>query len=199
MRKLAGVLPNFWRSAGADMPDLQASWNFLENSDLISSEAEVEAAIGKLAAEIQNQFKNKYPLVLVVMGGAVVLAGKLLPKLRLPLDLDYIHATRYGAATSGGGIDWRVEPRGVRGRAVLVLDDILDGGHTMCAIRDRLLELGAGSFHCAVLVEKILQERKPIVADFVGLRIPDRFVFGCGMDAKGFWRNLPEIRAMREG
>ena len=125
-------------------------------------------------------------------------AGQLLPKLRLPLDLDYIHATRYGAATSGGGIDWRVEPpRNVRGRTVLVLDDILDGGQTMAAIRDRLLGLGASSFHCAVLVEKVLKAKKPIAADFVGLTIPDRFVFGCGMDAKGYWRNLPEIRAMK--
>ena len=64
-------------------------------------------------------------------------------------------------------------------------------------IRDRLLELGASSFHCAVLVEKVLKTKKPIAADFVGLTIPDRFVFGCGMDAKGYWRNLPEIRAMK--
>jgi hypoxanthine phosphoribosyltransferase len=180
------------------VPDPQASWAFLEDSDLISSAAEVEAAIGKVAAEIQKQFKDRYPLTLIVMGGAVVFAGQLLPQLRMPLDLDYIHVTRYGAATSGGGIEWRVEPpRGVRGRTVLVLDDILDGGQTMSAIRDRVLELGAESFHCAVLVEKILKKEKPLSADFVGLRIPDRFVFGCGMDAKGFWRNLPEIRAMR--
>lgn len=180
------------------MADLQASWDFLENSDLVSSAADVEAAIAKVAAEIQARFKDKYPLVLVVMGGAVVFAGQLLPRLRLPLDLDYIHASRYGAATKGGGIDWRVEPpNDVRGRTVLVLDDILDGGQTMCAIRDRVLALGAESFACAVLVEKMLPGKKPLTADFVGLRIPDRFVFGCGMDAKGFWRNLPEIRAMR--
>ena len=180
------------------MPDLQASWAFLEHSDPVSSAAQVEAAIGRLAAEIQRQFLDRYPLVLVVMGGAVVFAGQLLPRLRMPLDLDHIHVSRYGAATAGGGVDWRVEPpQSVRGRAVLVLDDILDGGHTMCAIRDRLLELGAASFHCAVLVDKILLKKKPLSADFVGLRIPDRFVFGCGMDAKGFWRNLPEIRAMR--
>lgn len=180
------------------MPDLKESWAFLENSDLISSAEEVASAVARLAAEIERQFKDKYPLVLVVMGGAVVFAGQLLPRLRLPLDLDYIHVSRYGAATRGGGLAWRVEPpRGVRGRAILVLDDILDGGHTMCAIRDRVLELGAESFCCAVLVEKILQKEKPLTADFVGLRIPDRFVFGCGMDAKGFWRNLPEIRAMR--
>ena len=137
-------------------------------------------------------------MVLVVMGGAVVFAGQLLPLLRMPLDLDYIHATRYGAATAGGSIEWRVTPpAGVRDRSVLVLDDILDGGQTMSAIRERLLEQGAASFHCAVLVEKVLRGKKPLEADFVGLRIPDRFVFGCGMDAKGMWRNLPEIRAMK--
>lgn len=180
------------------MPALKDSWAFLENSDLVSGAGEVQAAIARLAGEIQARLGEQYPLVLVVMGGAVVFAGQLLPLLRMPLDLDYIHATRYGAATRGGGLDWKVAPPpGVRGRAVLVLDDILDGGQTMAAIRARLLQLGASSFHCAVLVEKILQKRKPVTADFVGIRIPDRFVFGCGMDAKGFWRNLPEIRAMR--
>lgn len=180
------------------MPDSKESWAFLENSDPVAGAGEVRAAIERMADEIQARFAERYPLVLVVMGGAVVFAGQLLPLLRMPLDLDYIHATRYGAATTGGGIEWRVAPpAGVKGRAVLVLDDILDGGQTMGAIRDRLLHLGATSFHCAVLVEKILPKKKPLQADFVGLKIPDRFVFGCGMDAKGYWRNLPEIRAMR--
>ena len=180
------------------MPDQRESWAFLENSDLVAGADDVRAGIVRMAGELQAYFAERYPMVLVAMGGAVVFAGQLLPLLRMPLDLDYIHATRYGAATSGGGIEWRVPPpAGVRGRAVLVLDDILDGGETMAAIRARMLALGAASFHCAVLVEKILRKEKPITADFVGLRIPDRFVFGCGMDAKGFWRNLPEIRAMR--
>ena len=180
------------------MPEVKDAWAFLEDSDLVAGADEVRAAIARLAAEIHARLGESYPLVLVVMGGAVVFAGQLLPLLRMPLDLEYLHATRYGAATRGGGIDWRVAPPpGVHGRTVLVLDDILDGGQTMAAIRDRLLELGAASFHCAVLVEKTLQKQKPVKADFVGLKIPDRFVFGCGMDAKGFWRNLPEIRAMR--
>ena len=180
-------------------PDPSSAWAFLQNSDLVSSAEEVQSAIERVAAEIQARLAGAYPLVLVVMGGAVVFAGQLLPLLRFPIDFDYIHATRYGAGTSGGGVDWRVAPPdGVRGRSVLVLDDILDGGQTMRAIRDELLGRGAASFHCAVLVEKTLARAKPIRADFVGLRIPDRFVFGCGMDAKGFWRNLPEIRGMRE-
>ena len=177
---------------------MKDAWAFLEDSDLVAGADEVRAAIARLAAEIQAGLGESYPLVLVVMGGAVVFAGQLLPLLRMPLDLEYLHATRYGAATKGGAIDWRVAPPpSVRGRAVLVLDDILDGGQTMAAIRERLLELGAASFHCAVLVEKTLQKKKPINADFVGIRIPDRFVFGCGMDARGLWRNLPEIRAVR--
>jgi len=81
---------------------------------------------------------------------------------------------------------------------VLVVDDILDGGDTMAAIRERLLEIGAARFFCAVLVEKRLPRAKPIKPDFIGLTVADRFVFGFGMDAKGYWRNLPEIRAMRE-
>jgi hypoxanthine phosphoribosyltransferase len=180
------------------VPDPRDAWTFLENSDLVCAERDVQAAIDRLAAEIGQRLRDAYPVVLVVMGGAVVFAGQMLPRLRFPLDLDYVHATRYGAATSGGGIAWRVSPpEGVRGRVVLLLDDILDHGQTLRAIRDELLALGAPQVLSAVLVEKTLAAPKPIAADFVGLRIPDRFVFGCGMDAKGFWRNLPEIRAMR--
>ena len=181
------------------MPDVQKAWDFLENSEPVSSAQEVEAAVERLAREIDARLRGAYPLVLAVMGGAVVFAGQILPKLRFPLDFDYVHASRYGAATRGAGIEWRVRPPElVKGRAVLVLDDILDHGETMAAIRKGLLDLGAESVHCAVLVEKTLHTTKPITADFVGLRIPDRFVFGCGMDAKGFWRNLPEIRAMKQ-
>ena len=181
------------------MPETETAWAFLRDSDLIASAEEVQSAVRRLAAEIEQEFAGKYPLVLAVMGGAVVFAGQILPLLRFPLDFDYVHASRYGAMTRGSKIEWRVKPPAlVRGRAVLVLDDILDHGETMAAIRNGLLELGAVSVQCAVLVEKELSIQKPMNADFVGLRIPDRFVFGCGMDAKGFWRNLPEIRAMKE-
>jgi hypoxanthine phosphoribosyltransferase len=177
--------------------DVDRAWRFLQDSDLVASAEEVQAALRRVAAEIEPRLASAYPLVLAVMGGAVVFAGQLLPLLRFPLDFDYIHVSRYGAATRGAALDWRVTPsESVRGRTVLVVDDILDGGETMAAIRERLLALGARAFSCAVLVEKTLARQKPIRPDFVGLRIPDRFVFGCGMDAKGYWRNLPEIRAM---
>jgi hypoxanthine phosphoribosyltransferase len=181
------------------MTDVQRAWRFLEDSDPIASAEEVQAALRRVAAQVNERLATSYPLVLAVMGGAVIFAGQILPLLRFPLDFDYIHVSRYGAETRGAQVDWRVTPpASARGRVVLVLDDILDGGHTMAAIRERVLELGAASFHCAVLVEKVLRQQKPIRADFVGLEIADRFVFGYGMDAKGYWRNLPEIRAMRE-
>jgi hypoxanthine phosphoribosyltransferase len=181
------------------MPELKRAWAFLENSDPIAGAEEVQAAIRRVAGEIEQRLASAYPMVLAVMGGAVVFAGQLLPLLRFPLDFDYIHASRYGDATRGSGVDWKVSPPGLaKDRVVLVLDDILDHGETMSAIRERLLGVGAKAFYCAVLVEKMLGMTKPIAADFVGLRIPDRFVFGCGMDAKGYWRNLPEIRAMKE-
>jgi hypoxanthine phosphoribosyltransferase len=181
------------------MTDVERAWHFLENSDPIASAEDVQAAVHRVANEITAKLAKSYPMVLVVMGGAVIFAGQVLPLLHFPMDFDYIHASRYGPETRGSNVDWRVRPpASVKGRAVLVLDDILDGGQTMDAIRERLLELGAASFQCAVLVEKKLQVKKPIHADFVGLEIEDRFVFGYGMDAKGYWRNLPEIRAMRD-
>jgi hypoxanthine phosphoribosyltransferase len=180
------------------MVDPKEAWAFLENSDLVAGADAVDAAIRRVASDIERELKESFPLVLLVMGGAVVFAGQLLPRLRMPLDVDYIHATRYGPSTTGGGVAWRVDPpRGVKGRNVLVLDDILDGGQTMHAIREKVMGQGATSFRSAVLVEKRLDRAKPVSADFVGLTVPDRFVFGCGMDAKGYWRNLPEIRAVR--
>lgn len=181
------------------MPDPRAAWEFLRDAERLCSSEEVTSAIRRLAGEITTRLSGAYPLVLTVMNGALVFSGQLLPLLRFPLHMDYIHATRYANATAGGKISWQVPPpAGVRERSVLVLDDILDGGATMRAIRDEILALGAREFHCAVLVDKALGRPKPIRADFVGLEIVDRFVFGCGMDAMGYWRNLPEIYAMKE-
>ena len=174
------------------------AWKLLDTADLVCSEAEINGAIRRLAREITDQLGSRYPLVLSVMGGAVFFTGQLLPLLRFPLELDYVHASRYGDATSGGSIEWKVEPReNVKDRAVLILDDILDGGHTLAAIRERVMARGAKSFHCAVLTEKDTGVKKPIAAEFVGVHLPNRYVFGCGMDLSGAWRNLPAIYAVK--
>ncbi|HLX00918.1 MAG TPA: hypoxanthine-guanine phosphoribosyltransferase [Trinickia sp.] len=175
--------------------------HIFRHSEEIVSAAEVDASIGKMAQAIRTEMSEDFPLVLSVMGGAAVFTGMLLPHLDFPLEFDYIHLTRYRNTTKGGSdMQWRVAPaESVKDRVVLVLDDILDEGETMAAIRDRILAMGAKRFLSAVLCEKLIQKDKPLRPDFCGFEVPDRYVFGCGMDAKGYWRNLPTIRALTDG
>lgn len=175
----------------------EEAWRILERSELVCGPEAVAAAVDRVADEISRRLCDVQPLLLAVMGGGIVFCGQLLTRLRFPLDLDYIHATRYRGGTTGGTIDWRVRPReDVRGRVVLVVDDILDEGFTLAAIRESLLEAGAAEVLNAVFCEKDLPHKKPIRADFVGITVPDRYVFGYGMDVHGAWRNLPAIHAL---
>jgi hypoxanthine phosphoribosyltransferase len=172
----------------------------LDEAELLCSEQDVAAAVSRMAQEITARLADSYPLVLAVMGGAVVFSGQLLPKLRFPLDFDFIHVSRYGDKTTGGGITWRVEPHeNVQGRTVLVLDDILDEGATLAEVKRRILGAGAKDFYSAVFSDKNIGRGKPIAPDFVGIQLPNRYVFGFGMDVAGAWRNLPAVYALREG
>ncbi len=171
----------------------------LDQAECIASADTVQTAIDRLANDIAHTLAGEFPLVLAVMGGAVVFAGQLLPRLSFPLEFDYLHVTRYRGTTQGGEMEWRVLPgQNVVGRKVLVLDDILDEGETLAAVRDKLLHMGAAQVWSAVLTNKDNGLIKPIRADYVGLDVPNRYVFGCGMDAYGLWRNLPAIYALKE-
>lgn len=173
--------------------------HLLDTADLVIPASAVSEAVAQLAREISGQLAGTFPLVLCVMRGSVVFAGQLLPHLRFPLEFDYLEVTRYGTATQGGEIAWKVPPgSGVAGRVVLVVDDILDEGRTLAAIRDKVLAAGASRFYSVVFCEKNTGKPKPIRADFVGVHVPDRYVFGFGMDVHGAWRNLPEIYALKD-
>ncbi|UCV17677.1 hypoxanthine-guanine phosphoribosyltransferase [Ferribacterium limneticum] len=179
--------------------DLKKAQAMLANAELIHSEAAVQGAVTEVAAAIRERLADKYPLVLCVMTGGVVFCGQLLTKLDFPLDFDYLHATRYGPETQGGKISWRSAPwTSVKGRSVLVVDDILDEGVTLAAVKESLRRMGAEEVLTAVFADKLNGKDKPIAADFVGLTVPDRFVFGFGMDAGGVWRNLPAVYAMKD-
>jgi hypoxanthine phosphoribosyltransferase len=177
----------------------QDAQDVLENSEIIFSEQQVQAAVLRIAQEINAVMAEVHPLVLSVMGGAVVFTGQLLPLLNFPLDFDYVHVSRYGNNQQGGEMKWKVAPQeNVRGRVVLVVDDILDEGETLNAVKQRVMALGATSFYSAIFADKNNGKFKPIKADFVGMEVPDRFVFGYGMDIHGAWRNLPAIYATKE-
>lgn len=177
----------------------QQAREVLQHAELIRSAEEVQAAVARVADQISARLSGRRPLVLSVMGGAVIFTGQLLPKLNFLLDFDYLHVSRYGADRQGGALQWRVSPgENVAGRVVLVLDDILDEGMTLAAIRQHVLQLGAGEFYSAVFADKLIGKEKPIRADFIGMELPNRFVFGFGMDIQGAWRNLPAIYATRD-
>ena len=175
------------------------AWRILADADSIVGAEEIQRALDRMAAEIMARLDEANPLALSVMTGAVFLAGQLLPRLAFPLEYDYLHATRYRNTKQGHGIDWVIEPRTpVAGRTVLVLDDILDEGITLAAIKARLLDRGARECLTAVLAVKDIGQPQPIAADFAAVRLPNRYVFGCGMDVAGTWRNLPAIYAVKD-
>jgi hypoxanthine phosphoribosyltransferase len=173
----------------------------LAEADLLVSAEKSALAVRRVADEITRDLADSNPLVLAVMGGAVVFTGQLLPQLQFPLDFDYLHVSRYGDVTTGGELAWLVEPRAeVTDRVVLVVDDILDEGITLAEIKSRLLAQGANAVYTAVFAEKDLERPghvKPIRADYCGVELPNRYVFGYGMDVKGAWRNLPAVYAVK--
>lgn len=169
-----------------------------EEADRLYSPEQVEAAIDRMAGAISAELAQKNPLVLAVMSGAMIPAGILLSRLDFPLQLDYIHASRYRGTTAGGKLEWRVAPRfSLAGRCVLVIDDILDEGLTLQAILQSCREQGASEVRSAVLVKKLHERNVGIEADYVGLEVEDRYVFGYGMDYKEYLRNAPGIFAVK--
>lgn len=180
------------------MPNVSEARGILNSADVLFTAEQVSEAVDRMAVEITEKLGESYPLVLSVMGGAVVFTGQLLPRLMFPLDFDYVHVSRYGDKTKGGELVWKQAPKeDVQDRVVLVLDDILDEGHTMAAIREKVLDMGAKAFYSGVFANKLISKAKPLAADFVGLDVPDRYVFGYGMDVRGAWRNLPAIYALK--
>jgi hypoxanthine phosphoribosyltransferase len=176
----------------------QTPQQLLSQSEVIYTTQQVADAIHGLALQITQDLQDQAPLVLTVMNGGLYFAGQLLPKLNFPLEQDYVQATRYQGGVEGKNIRWVHPPtQQIQGRVVLLLDDILDAGVTLAAVRDACLALGAVQVKVAVLTEKDLGQAKPIQADYVGLVVPNRYVFGCGMDVYGWWRNLPAIYALK--
>lgn len=173
----------------------------LREAELLCAPEQIEAALDRMAAAITAQLAQRDPLVLMVMNGAFATIAPLLQRLQFPLRMGYLHATRYRGATRGAGLDWvaRPWPTTLAGQVVLVVDDIFDEGDTLKAILDELRRQDVAAVYSAVLVNKLHDRKVPgLAVDFVGLEVPDRYVFGCGMDYQEYWRNLPAIYAARE-
>ncbi|MFK2904772.1 hypoxanthine-guanine phosphoribosyltransferase [Dyella ginsengisoli] len=172
----------------------------LANADLLFDRPSIDAMITRMGGEIDAALGGERALFLTVMNGALMFAGQLALAIRTDLEFDYVHATRYRGATTGHDLHWLREPIvPMSGRTVLLVDDILDEGHTLKAVRDDCLRRGARR----VLIASLCTKRhdrlvEGIASDFNGIELPDRYVFGYGMDYHEQGRNLPGIYALRE-
>lgn len=168
-----------------------------ERAECLVTDADMQVALDRMAADLTERLAGKDPLVLCVVTGAVIVTGLLLPRLDFQLRLDYVHASRYQGQTSGGELIWQHRPSdAIRAEHILVLDDILDEGVTLDQVIRACWEDGAASVQSAVLVEKIRPHR--CQADVVGVRVPDRYLYGYGLDYKNYFRNVRGIYAVAD-
>lgn len=170
-----------------------------QKAKCIYSKKEVEAALDRMANEIIAELATKTPIFLCVVVGGMIPMGSLLTRLTFPLEINYVHATRYQGETSGGELVWRAKPTcSLKGRTIIIVDDILDSGLTLSAIVDFCKSEGAEKVYTAVLVDKhhARQVNGLEKADVTGLTVGDYYVFGYGMDYKGYLRNAPGIFAI---
>lgn len=175
------------------------AWQVLQQADCLYAPQKVEAALDGMAGDITRVLADKDPILVCVMTGGVVPFGKLLPRLQFPFQIDYVHATRYGHRLHGEALEWISGPyKHPKGRVVLLVDDILDEGATLAAIEERYRRDGAAAIYKAVLVVKERARPHDVKVDFTGLHVPDRYIFGYGMDYKGYLRNAPGIFAEAE-
>lgn len=173
--------------------------SIIEEAECLYSFDEVNQALDKMAGEITADLRDSNPLVLCVMTGALITTGHLLTRLHFPLEIDYIHVTRYRGAMRGGDLHWMVEPRReLRGRNILVVDDIMDGGLTLSAIIDYCNQAKAQSVRTAVMVSKNREREAGVNFEptYVGVTTEDKFLFGFGLDYEEYLRNVPGIYAV---
>jgi hypoxanthine phosphoribosyltransferase len=164
----------------------------------IASAREIARALQRMADAITADLADADPVVLAVMHGGAFAAVELCRRLRFPYELDFVHVTRYAGRTSGGEIEWRVRPSAeLARRTVLVVDDVLDRGHTLRALGAELKKVGVARQKNAVLVVKrVANARARPKVDYRGVEVDDVYLFGCGMDYRGYWRGLPALYAL---
>lgn len=180
--------------------ELKEAEDLLSKSECLYDQKAIDQAIDRVAQEMNEKLADKNPLLLCVMNGAVIFTGQLATRLTFPLQIDYVHVTRYQGEIEGREIHWVAEPSvDVKDRTIVIVEDILDLGLTLAAVKQHCQAHGAKEVYCAALIDK---KRSRAIGgvercDFTGLFVEDRFLLGYGLDYKGFLRNVPGIYAVK--
>ena len=183
------------------MKDLNKIRKIQENATCLYTQEQVEEAIEKVAKQMNEKFKDEFPVLLCVMKGAVVFMGQLITKLNFPLQIDYIHATRFRGEMTGGDLLWITKPTmDLKDRTVIVIEDILDSGLTLASIMDYCNQQKAKEVYNAVLIDKDCPREQEGVkeADFTGIHVENKFIIGYGLDYKDCYRNIPGIYVVNQ-
>ena len=168
---------------------------------MLFDEPAIHRRLDEMAAQISNDYRDRELTVIAILNGSLMFMSDLLRRIPLPVKLDCISAVSYhGKTQTSGEVTFKkiVFPD-VVGRHVLILDDILDSGHTLAAIRDKLTTAKARSIRACVLLSKKKQRARHVDADYVGFEIEDEYVVGYGLDFMERYRNLPYIGVLRKG
>jgi hypoxanthine phosphoribosyltransferase len=166
---------------------------------VLVSEAAIRKRVRALAEKINRAYRGEELTVIAIVNGALIFAADLLRQLRTPLRLDCLRAASYHQGTQAGGKPVIVDnlKLDISGRQVLLVDDILDTGNTLAAVRQLLLAKGAARVRTCVLLDKRARRKVPFEAEYVGFEIPDEFVVGYGLDFNERYRNLPCIGVLK--
>jgi len=167
---------------------------------ILISHDEIAKAVDRLASEIKRDYQGKQPLFIGVLKGSFVFMADLIRQLDLPLELDFIRLSSYGAARESSGKVRVVQgvKTPIKGRDVLVIEDIVDTGITTSFLLDYLRKKKPASLKLCALTDKPSRRRVPVSIDYLGLSLPDKFVVGYGLDFDERFRNLPHIYALED-
>ena len=166
---------------------------------VLFDEPAIHRRLDDIAAQVSGDYRDRELTVIAVLHGSLMFVADLLRRIPLPLKLDCLSVASYhGKAQSNGDVVIRqITVPDVAGRDVLILDDILDSGHTLAAIRETLKTAKPHSIRVCVLLSKKKQRAREVGADYIGFEIEDEFVVGYGLDFRERYRNLPYIGVLR--
>lgn len=167
--------------------------------EVVVSEEQIKSRIQELGATLMKDYEGKDLLMVCVLNGASVFYINLMMEMDIKLDMNFIRVSSYGAGTATSGtvrILYDLEAD-ITGKDVLIVEDIIDSGHTLSRLKNTLLSRGARSCRCCSLLDKPSRRETEISADYIGFVVPDKFLVGYGLDYAGKYRNLPFIGTLK--